>query len=106
MSAVYGVCGESDVTNIDPYFFRIALSCITLPGKPQREKPRFRAKPGKQPSSDELKASLFLEALSLTHGPLPSDDNRICVMNNTITDCICQYGVSQLIPPSRDIYSP
>lgn len=46
MSAVYGVGGESDATDIALFFCCAAPSRTTLPGKPQSDKPRVRAAPG------------------------------------------------------------
>jgi hypothetical protein len=46
MSAAYGVGGESDATDIALFLYCAALSRITLPGKPQSDKPRVRAEPG------------------------------------------------------------
>ena len=46
MSAVYGAGGESDAIDIALFLYCIALSRITLPGKPKGDKPQVRAEPG------------------------------------------------------------
>lgn len=96
MSAVYGVGGESDTTT-SLSFCCAAPFRITLPGKPQSEKPRVRAEP------DEPKARLFLETLTLAHRFLTANYDRVCVMNNVVTDCICQNRVGQFVPPTGDV---
>lgn len=81
MSAAYGVGGESDATDIALFLYCAALSRITLPGKPQSDKPRVRAEPG------EPKAQLaFLQAFSFTHGFLSADYNLVRIVDNAIAN--------------------
>ena len=127
MSAVYWVGGESDATDIALSFSyghhrKAALatraqckhciplvgpsslpkcaapSRITLPGKPQSEKPRVRAEPG------EPKAlSGILQALAFTHGFLTSDDDRVGIMNNAVADGVSQNRICEFVPPAGDV---
>ena len=99
MSAVYGVGGESDATDIALSFFCcVAPSRITLPGKPQSEKPRVRAEPG------EPKAlSGILQALAFTHGFLTSDDDRVGIMDNAVADGVSQNRICEFVSPAGDV---
>lgn len=72
MSAAYGFGGESDATNIALFFNCAAPSRITLPGKPQSEKPRVRAEPGEPKALSDI-----FESLAFAHGFLSANYDRI-----------------------------
>ena len=56
------------------------------PGKPKCVKPRIRAEPGEP----QALTSGFLQAFPLPHGLLSANDNGVGVMDNAVTDCVCQ----------------
>ena len=70
---------------------------ITLPGKPQSDKPRVRAEP------DEPKALLLFQTLPFSHRFLTVNEDRISIMHNAITDGISQNRIRQFFPPTGNV---
>ena len=81
MSAVYGVGGESDATDIALFFVALyhpaSLSLENLKAK--------NLGSGQSPVSRRL---LLVQALALPHGLLTVNEDRVCIMNNAVADRI------------------
>ena len=69
------------------------------PGKPECVKPRVRAEPGEP----QALTSGFLQAFPLPHGLLAANDNGVGVMDNAVTDCVCQDRIGELLSPARNV---
>lgn len=96
MSAVYGVGGESDATDIALFFVALhhpaPLSLENLKA--------INLGSGQSPVSRRL---LLVQALALPHGLLTINEDRVCVMDDAIADRVCQNGIGQLVPPSGNV---
>ena len=69
------------------------------PGKPECAKPRVRAEPGEP----QALISDFLQAFPLPHGLLTANDNGVGVMDNAVTNRVCQDRIGELLSPARNV---
>ena len=86
MSAVYGVGVESDAADIALFLYCVAPSRITLPGNLKA----INLGSGQSPVSRRL---LLVLALALPHGLLTINEDRVCVMDDAVADCVSQNGI-------------